>query len=178
MRVNSVMAPYRGRSFFFYNYFYSNNIDFLQSNSQTNHFSLTGCCSWRLPASCLLSREDTFMLIPLSCIAAFINRCSCKFCFQPVILVTKGEQQSLAQWTDWRHVSVAFLTIYMASFGMVSSRCLSVPCLSASSPYNWMCFAFQYSVCFVTSLFGIFLNRHSLWAATVEPLESQNWRHR
>lgn len=168
MRVNSVMAPYRGRSFFFYNYFYSNNIDFLQSNSQTNHFSLTGCCSWRLSASCLLSREDTFMLIHLCYIAAFINRYSCKFCFQPVILVIKGEQERLAQWTDWRHVSVAFLEYTW----QVSEWCLQgfkMPLCTLSQCVFplWLDVLCLSVFCLLLSnqSVGIFLNRHSLSAS-------------
>lgn len=94
-----IVVPYPGKIFFFYNYFYSNNIDFSHSNSQTDT-SVWQDDSLEGYQPCLLSRENKFMFIHLCYIAAFMNRYLYKFCFQIVILVIKGEQQSLAQWTD------------------------------------------------------------------------------
>lgn len=54
------------------------------------------------------------MFIRLCYIAAFINRYSCKFCFQIVMLVIKGEQKSLVRGTDLiTHAFVALPTIYI-----------------------------------------------------------------
>lgn len=109
LRVSSVMAQYPGKISSFYNYFYSNSIDFFSFQLTGLYFRLTGCCSWRLPASCFLSRENKFLFIHLCYIAAFINRSSYKFCFHIVILVIKGEQMSLVLRTDLRiHAFVAF----------------------------------------------------------------------
>lgn len=163
LRVNSVMAPNPGKISSFYNYFYSNSIDFFFFFSfqlTSLYFRLTGCCSWRPSALCFLSRENRFLFIHLSYTAAFIDRSSYKFCFQIVILVIKGEQKSLVWRTDLRiHAFVTLLAIYISSFRMGYSRYFSLPCPSTSFPYNLMSFAFQYSICFwVINPCGIFLN--------------------
>lgn len=144
------------------------------------YFRLTGCCSWRLSALCFLSRENEFLFIHLSYIATFLNRSSYKFCFQIVILVIKGEQNSMVRRTELRiHAFLTLLSIHMSSFRMEYSRYFSLPSFSTSFPYNLVCFAFQYSICFwVISPCGIFLNRYSLsenW--DTESLQSQEWRY-
>ena len=53
-------------------------------------------------ASYLLSRENKSVFIHLCYNVPFINRYSCKLCFQKVILVTKGEQNSLVWLTGLR----------------------------------------------------------------------------
>lgn len=185
LRVNSVMAPnprklssflllFLFKQYWFFFFFK------LSFHLKGLYFRLTGCCSWRLSALCFLSRENEFLFIHLSYIATFLNRSSYKFCFQIVILVIKGEQNSMVRRTELRiHAFLTLLSIHMSSFRMEYSRYFSLPSFSTSFPYNLVCFAFQYSICFwVISPCGIFLNRYSLsenW--DTESLQSQEWRY-
>lgn len=139
LRVNSVMAPNPRKLSSFYYYFYSKSIDFfffkLSFHLKGLYFRLTGCCSWRLSALCFLSRENGFLFIHLSYITTFINRSSYKFWFQIVILVIKGEQNSLVRRTELRiHAFLTLLSIHMSSFRMGYSRYFSLPSLSTSFP--------------------------------------------